>query len=534
MKKFLSILIVAVLLVSLLSITASAAVDGTEYIAYGGGDQTPHWKAVYVPADNYSASAVQDCVWRADSWQATLPDNMAIGERIYMNSGDPTHIITAHNTQDIGLVFTAPEAGDYRLDFSGQIHPDMVTVCDGMVVKICDGTLAVKKELAIGAETTNLSETYTLAAGEKLYFFVNAGTTFSGDHMLVPTLKVTHVLPELSEAKFTPMDTTGVKVSNGAQYDQFFNVLNATDAIGLWTGFYVTKSNTIDYLVPDAAVPGTLALPSALRTGDNQWMVMWEGLNNATAPIGEYTIGDYFTVPASGTVNVNASFAYNTPAANGDGVTVTVYKNRISDDNVLIAQTLFNYDNSSDANTDNKGMAIKAENVSVKKGDVIIFVYGYNAHYYSDNLFIRAKNVTYTDVTYPSYIFNPDNTQVVANGQEISVLKGLTANEMIYSLGADAAIVAAYKADGTQILDFAATSAADVASLVYYNDAQAKCPIGVYSVTAVDTLPNQEVVEPTPEEPVNPGTGDNLLLVAAMALVSVCAASSMVIIRKKH
>ncbi len=518
MKKVLSILFVLSLLLSMAALTASAA--DAEYIAYANGD--PNWKAVYVPVGSYNVESVADCAWDGVNYNAILPGDLHTSERLYINQGDPTHIVSTRDGYDIGLQFTAPQDGSYQIEFAGAQKAEG---SDGVIVRLYDSSMTQKAETVAGYEGGSFCESFSLTAGQKLYVFFNMGEHPWSDYMQISTLKVSYSAPALSEAVFTPKDTSEVKVSNGAQYNQWFDVANDPNLIGLWTGFYVTKGNAIGYLVPDTSAGHTLKLPAELRGGDNQWMVMWEGLGNATSPIGEYTIGDYFTAPASGTVTVNATFAYNTPAEAGDGIYVTVYKNKIADENVIIAKTLFDNASSAQANTDNKGLSIKAEGVEVKKGDVIIFVYDKNAHYYSDNLTILGKNVTYTAVTNPDHIFSPDNTKVVANGQEISALKSLTVQQVIEALGADAVNAAAYKADGVQIMDTANTSAEELASLVFFNDVNACCPIGVYSVCAVDILPGQE--------PIPDPTGDAILLQVVAALLSVSGLAVLGIKGKK-
>lgn len=518
MKKVLSVLIAVLMLVSFGAMGVSAAEAGAEYIAYG--NETPEWKPVYVPNDgaSYTVENVGECVWDAGAYTAYHP--VRDYARIYVNSGDPNRMIVPHDTYDMGFAFTAPEAANYTLDFSGYANMEGA---DGVILRVYDKSMTLQKELAVTAETASLSETYKLAVGEKLYVFVNEGGNPYSDVLMISTLKITQQVPGVEEAVFTPKDTSGVKVSAGAQYNQFFNLLADPDAIGLWTGFYVSKTNTIEMLVPDTSAGQVLKLPEALRGGDNQWMVMWEGVGNATSPIGEYIIGDYFTAPASGAITVNATFQYETPAPNGDGIFVTVYKNKIAPENVVIEKTLFDYESSA------SGKSIKAENVSVSKGDVIIFVYDKNEHYWSDNLRILAKNVVYTSVKNPDNIFNPDTTKVVVDGNAVSALKGMSVVEVVYALGANAANAAAYKADGTQIYNTEATSASELATLVFFNDVKATCPIGVYSVSAVDTLP--EVSPDTPEPPVK--TGDLAMPLAAMILAA-GAAGMALIIRKKR
>lgn len=521
MKKVLSVLIAVLMLVSFGAMGVSAAEAGAEYVAYAGGE-TPEWKPVYVPNTDYSVANVKDCVWDAASYTALLPADLHQYERLYVNSGDPNRIVGSHPNYDIGFAFTAPQDANYVLDFAGYVPQAQIDASsDGLVMLVFDKDMKKLDEVTVLVDVATLNKTYKLAAGEKLYVLFNKGSHEYSDAMFINSLKVTQMVPGVEEAVFTPKDTSGVKVSAGAQYNQFFNLLADPDAIGLWTGFYVSKTNTIEMLVPDTSAGQVLKLPEALRGGDNQWMVMWEGVGNATSPIGEYIIGDYFTAPASGVVTVNATFKYETPAPNGDGIYVTVYKNKIAPENVIIDKTLFDYESAA------TGKSIQAENVSVSKGDVIIFVYDKNEHYWSDNLGILAKNVVYTSVKNPDNIFNPDTTKVVVDGNAVSALKGMSVLEVVYALGANAANAAAYKADGTQIYNTEATSASELATLVFFNDAKATCPIGVYTVSAVDTLPEVKPVEP----PVQ--TGDVAMTLAA-AILAAGAAGMALIIRKKR
>ena len=527
MKKVLSILIAVLMLANIGTMIVSASESGAEYVAFAGGE-TPEWKPVYVSNADYAAANVKDCVWDAATYTAILPADLHQYERLYVNSGDPNRIVSTHPNYDIGFAFTAPEAANYLLDFAGYVPADQITVggSDGVVMLVFDKDMNKLEEVPVLSDVATLSKTYKLAAGEKLYVFFNKGAHEYSDSMLINSLKVVQQIPGLDEAKFTPKDTSGVKVSAGAQYNQIFNVLADPDTIGLWTGFYISKTNTVEYLVPDTSAGATLKLPEALRGGDNQWMVMWEGLGNATSPIGEFIIGDYFTAPATGTVTVNATFNYQVPAPNGDGIFVTVYKNKIAPENIIIEKTLFDYETSAN------GKSIKAENVSVKKGDVIIFLYDKNAHYYSDNLGITAKNVTYTSVKNPDQIFNPDTSKVVVDGNAVTALNSLNFVDLLAALGADAANVAGYRADGTQILNNSAP-ASEVATLVFFNDVKANAPIGVYSVTAVDSLPEPPATEPPAPETEAPKTADALASVLALLLISGAACTALVIRKKR-
>ncbi len=466
------------------ALTEVAYEDGAEYIAYANG--APNWAPVYVPNDGtqYTVENVKECQWNAD-YTATIPeDDSPAYERIYVNEGDPTRFVSGSDLYDLGLAFTAPAESAYRLDFTGYANMEG---SDGMIVRVYDNGMALRKELAVTADEKTFSEIFTLQAGEKIYVFFNKGGHNYSDSTVIKTLKTTMLALPLSEAVFTPADTEGIKVSVGASYPQFFNVQGNPDIFALWTGFYVSDNNSIEYLVADNSNGPILKLPEALRVGNDQWMQLWEGLNNATSPM-DRTIGDYFTAPAKGTVTVSATFQYlsdpgDNPAA-ADGIGVTVYKNRIAQDAIVIERTLFDW-----AGSGESGKSISKEGVEVEVGDMLIFVYDSNETVYSDNMKPIAKAVTYTAVDHPADIFRiADATKAKAEGNTITAVKGQTLQDLTSILGADAANLAVYDSNGSQILTTSSTQVEDGQMIIFFNDTATTAPIGAYTVVTVDSL----------------------------------------------
>ena len=164
MKKVLSLLAASMLLCSALSMAASAEgpayEDGAEYIAYANG--APNWTAVYVNDNtDYKAENVAAAQWNADSYTATLPgqenDEGNKYARLYINAGDPNRFATSGATMDLGLCFTAPAAGAYRLDVAATANMEG---SDGMKLLVFKQDFTKVKEDAVTAEAYTLSQTF--------------------------------------------------------------------------------------------------------------------------------------------------------------------------------------------------------------------------------------------------------------------------------------------------------------------------------------------------------------------------------------
>jgi len=328
----------------------------------------------------------------------------ATGEDAYANlyfHPGQNKIVGTGSTADIGFKFTAPVEASYKIDLAGAV-PTYVgdASSDGVILKVFDKDLTLITEISFTKETDSFTKVVELAKDENVYFFFNKnGTTYS-DYLVMEKLDMILQAAALDQAEFPAPDLSNLQAEKGQKFDQFFNIADDATAVALWKPFYVGPTNNILPLEKHAT-DLRYVLPSAVATGDNAWATIWEGIGNIVMPTYDIMIGDYFVAPSKGTVKVVANLKYPTDyratsnpiVDSADGINVTVYKNAISDENVLIEKTLVDYDNSGV-----NGKILSAENVSVEKGDVIIFVYDKNNTIWNDSTQVLEKYVEYTDV----------------------------------------------------------------------------------------------------------------------------------------
>lgn len=529
MKKVLSLLAASMLLCSALSMAASAEgpayEDGAEYIAYANG--APNWTAVYVNDNtDYKAENVAAAQWNANSNNATLPgqENNEGNKyaQLYINAGDPTRFASSGDTMDLGLCFTAPAAGAYRLDVAATANMEG---SDGMKLLVFKQDFTKVKEDAVTADAYTLSQTFELAAGEKVYLFFNKNGHTYTDRLTFTALKMTVLAQPISEAVFTPADTTGVPAVKGSIFRQFFNIKAEPNVKGLWKAFYISDQNKPEALVKDATYD-MWVFPDELKgAGVNQYSQIWEGLNNAFMPSDVTLIGDYFTAPVDGKVTVYAKLQYPTdPGDNiaaADGVSVTVYKNKISEDAVVLERTAVTY-----ANSGASGLELKAENVDVKAGDMLIFVYECNDTPYNDSTKVLDKYVAYTEAADIDSLFDCDTTKVRFADGKFTALKSLNIEGLLSAVNASTNMAAALDANG-EAIPVATLPAEKAAQLQLYTQSGFYI-VGTWPVEVVETF---EEGGNTPDPKPTPETGVELPL--GLLALTAAAAAGVLFTRKK-
>ena len=499
MKKAISLLAASMLLCGSLFIAAAAQEpvyeDGTAY-APNFANAAPNWSGVCIDNTDYKLDNVAAAQWNTTehpdfNYHFTLPGvsektDPNYWARVYLNGPEQAQYATSGDTQDLGLCFTAPEAGAYRLDMAATAE---MTNSDGMKLLVFDKSFTKVEDAVVTNEAYTLSKTFELAAGEKVYLFFNKNGHTSSDSMTFTTLKMTGLVTPLSAATFTPADITGIPAVKGSTYRQFFNIKADPSIKSLWKAFYISDQNKVESLVKDGTYD-MWVFPDELKSlGVNQYSQIWEGLNNAFMPSDTHKIGDYFTAPVQGKVTVYAKLQYATdpgdnPAA-ADGVGVTVYKNKISEDAVVLQRTLVDY-----ANSGEKGLELKAENVAVDAGDVLIFVYDNNGTPYSDNTKVLDKYVAYTETTAAAEVFHCDTTKVRFTDGKFVALKSLTVEELLSAISPVTNLAAALDAQGNAI---------PVGSLPVEKAAQVAIytqtgfyTVGTWSVEAVEAFPQDD------------------------------------------
>lgn len=505
MKRAISLLAAGALLCSSLLIAAAqdepAYSDGASYLPhmynhYQSG-QPSNWTGVCMTdSADYKTDNLVEAQWNGDATLSEHVNYLTVpgvtkGDttdpnyyaKLYLNGDSQKQFAATGDTKDLGVCFTAPETASYRLELAATAN---MTGSDGVKLFVYDETFTKTEEQIVTDQAYTLSKVFELEAGEKVYLFFNKnGHTYS-DEIVFTTLKMTVLVPDLASAALTPADTAGIPVVKGSTFRQFFNIKAEAGIKALWKAFYVTDMNRIEPLVKDAS-SDRWVFPEGLKAvGGNQYATIWEGINNAFQPSDANTIGDYFTAPAKGKVTVYAKLQYPTdpgdnPAA-ADGVGVTLYKNRISDDTVILERTLIDF-----ANSGEKGMELKAENVAVDAGDLLIFVYDNNGTTYSDSTKVLDKYVAYTDAEAEAKVFDCDTTKVRFKDGKFTALKSLTVGELLAAVGASTNMAAALGADGSAI-PVASLPAEKVAQIAIYTQAHFYT-VGAWPVEVVEAFP---------------------------------------------
>lgn len=497
---------------------------------------TVNWTNVYLPIkENRTADDVKTDITVGSDYTARNAEVDA-NMRMYINAGDLAgrHVATG-DAYDIGMMFTAPAAGTYRLDFTGKSVGYLGTdASDGVRVMVYKNTFdtPIKNELATDTDLT-ISEQIEMVKGDKLYVLFNKNKTNYSDYCSISKFEI--ALP-VSTIVFPAATAPEAAVVSGTTFSHLLNLKNNADIKALWKTFFIEGGAVKDLAL--SADGNMNVLPEGYNTGGNQWAYIWEGLN-AVMPADTYIMGEYFMVPADGKVKVECNFAYETGPEinpNADGVGVTVYKNNLG--TVAVERELFNYENSK------SGKAWTSNDIEVKAGDKLIFVYDKNVSLDNDSLRVTQQQVVYTEAAEPTNLFTPDETVVKITDGKIKALKTLTIAQLFEKLGINGLCngAAAMNADGIPMIDTSWTID-KISTITLYTQGQI---VASYPIEAVDSFsentsdnkddnkPNDtnkdDTTDQIDEKPVKTGM-EGMALILLTAIVSFAA---IICFRKKR